>query len=164
MTAFRFKIEGDKRARDAMLYVAEQLHGREMVDAMTRATLVVERAAKKNAPVDTGRLRSSITHAVRTTGLINPTIQGIVGTNVKYAPYMEYGTGTFAGKSPYFPPPSALEGWARRHGMNAYLVALAIFENGGLEPRHYFKDALEETERQVSQILQTTVRTIIRNS
>lgn len=161
---FRVKFEGLLEAQRAMRRTAEALHGTEMVRAMERATIVVERAAKKNAPVDTGRLRSSITHAVRTTGLINPTVQGIVGTNVAYAPFIEEGTGKFTGRSPYFPPPEALEGWARRHGLNAYAVALAIFRNGGVEGRHYFHDALDETETQVTNILQTTVRTIIRNS
>jgi len=49
----------------------------------------IEREAKDRAPVDTGRLRASIT-----TDLIEK--RGIpmvkVGTNVEYAPYVEFGT------------------------------------------------------------------------
>jgi len=49
----------------------------------------IEREAKKNAPVDTGRLRASITTDVTMNqGL--PMVK--VGTNVEYAPYIEFGT------------------------------------------------------------------------
>jgi HK97 gp10 family phage protein len=59
--------------------------GREVL----RRTIRVETAAKRACPVDTGRLRSSITHevAVDVRGLA-----GRVGTNVEYAPYVEFGT------------------------------------------------------------------------
>lgn len=55
-----------------------------------RRSIRVESAAKRLAPVDTGRLRSSITHelATDTQGL-----HGRIGTNVEYAPYVEFGTG-----------------------------------------------------------------------
>jgi HK97 gp10 family phage protein len=52
---------------------------------LTRIALIVERAAKKRAPVKTGHLRRSITHRVERD-------RAIVGTNVKYAPYQELGT------------------------------------------------------------------------
>lgn len=39
--------------------------------------------------VDTGRLRSSITHRVEASG---PSVIGLVGTNVEYASYLEFGT------------------------------------------------------------------------
>lgn len=49
------------------------------------ATALCEKLAKENCPVDTGNLRASI--STRMTGT-----QGIVYTNVDYAPYVEYGT------------------------------------------------------------------------
>lgn len=59
--------------------------GREVL----RRTIRVETAAKRLCPVDTGRLRSSITHevAVDLDGLV-----ARIGTNVEYAPYVEFGT------------------------------------------------------------------------
>jgi HK97 gp10 family phage protein len=161
---FRIKIEGDKKLRDGMRKLAEDLHGAEAVRMMERATLVVERSAKKNAPVDTGRLRNSITHAVQTTSAFAPRLQGIIGTSVMYAPFIETGTGVFVGESPYFPPPSALAGWARRHGMNPYLVARAIFEKGGLEPNRYLGRALEDNEQKIMEILGTGVSNMIRKN
>lgn len=48
-----------------------------------------EREAKRHCPVKTGRLKSSITHEVSRRGGL---IVGAVGSNVKYAPYVEFGT------------------------------------------------------------------------
>lgn len=47
--------------------------------------LTAEGYAKKLCPVDTGRLRNSITHAVDGD-------TAYIGTNVEYAPYVEMGT------------------------------------------------------------------------
>ena len=64
--------------------------------AVYLATLKAEAEAKKICPVDTGRLRSSITHKVE--GLL-----GEVGTNVHYAPYVEFGTRKMKAQ-PYLKP------------------------------------------------------------
>lgn len=56
---------------------------------MGKATLVVERRAKKIVVVDTGRLRASIAPEVKRIG---GDVRGIVGSNVVYAPYVERGT------------------------------------------------------------------------
>jgi HK97 gp10 family phage protein len=49
----------------------------------------VERGAKRYCPVDTGRLRSSITSVV---GEVDGETSVVVGTNVEYAPHIEFGT------------------------------------------------------------------------
>lgn len=55
--------------------------------ALEEVGLVAEGYAKKACPVDTGRLRNSITHQVR------PSEKSVyIGTNVEYAPYVELGT------------------------------------------------------------------------
>ena len=46
---------------------------------------VAEGYAKEKCPVDTGRLRNSISNAVYDN-------DAYIGTNVEYAPYQEYGT------------------------------------------------------------------------
>ena len=58
---------------------------------LENACLVVERSAKSNAPVRTGNLRSSITHKVSTGSL-----EGVIGTAIDYAPYVEIGTGIYS--------------------------------------------------------------------
>lgn len=57
----------------------------------------IERDAKKSCPVDTGRLKGSIT-----TNIIS-TYSGEVGTNVEYAEYVEYGT-RYQKAQPFFEP------------------------------------------------------------
>jgi len=58
--------------------------------AVTSTCMSIEKDAKTKAPVDTGRLKSSITHKVDQTGAHS--ISGQVGTNVFYAIYQEFGT------------------------------------------------------------------------
>lgn len=63
-----------------------------VLDALQRAKkrgleaigLTAEGHAKKNTPVDTGRLRNSVSHATDDEATY-------VGTNVEYAPYVELG-------------------------------------------------------------------------
>lgn len=56
-----------------------------MENIVTETALRVDREAKKRCPVDTGNLRASISMDVKG-------IEAEVGTNVEYAPYIEYGT------------------------------------------------------------------------
>lgn len=57
-------------------------------EALKRAVNIIgglmERYAKQNCPVDTGNLRNSITHATEGIEAV------IVGTNVEYAPFVEF--------------------------------------------------------------------------
>ena len=55
--------------------------------ALEKCGLLAEGYAKKLGSVDTGNLRNSITHSVDADGRC-----AYVGTNVEYAPYVEYGT------------------------------------------------------------------------
>lgn len=76
--------------------------------AMMKAVLWVEADAKKLCPVDTGRLRASITHRVISAKTSwrkgsKDIIQGRVGTNVHYAPYQELGTDKMPAQ-PYLRP------------------------------------------------------------
>lgn len=80
---------------------------------IARACLRIEAGAKRNAEVDVGRLRSSITHRI-VEGKND--IEGRVGTNVFYAPYREKGT------RPHYVPAEALRVWIRRHGLEKKLL------------------------------------------
>ena len=58
-----------------------------LAKALEEVGLVAEGYAKMACPVDTGRLRNSITHQVR------PSEKSVyIGTNVEYATYVELGT------------------------------------------------------------------------
>ena len=72
---------------------------KEVLSALERAKkrgleaigLTAEGHAKKETPVDTGRLRNSISHATDDEA-------AYIGTNVEYAPYVELGARGRAGK------------------------------------------------------------------
>lgn len=57
---------------------------------LEKKAIKVVRNAKQNAPVDTGRLRSSITYNM--VELPGQLPKAVVGTSVQYAPFQEFGT------------------------------------------------------------------------
>lgn len=87
-------VDAIRSDEDVALEIAEDNTKRieEAIDgAVARALeeigLAAERFAKRETPVDTGRLRNSITHA------ISMDEQAVyVGTNVEYGPAVEFGT------------------------------------------------------------------------
>lgn len=79
--AANFEITEDMR-----MLVREELNAALAV-AFEKIGLAGERYAKKACPVDTGRLRNSISHIADV-----PAGEVYVGTNVEYAAYVEFGT------------------------------------------------------------------------
>ena len=107
---------------------------------LTRSAILLEGRAKQLTPVDTGRLRASITHKVEP-------FRAWVGTNVTYAPFVELGS------RPHWPPLAAMQPWARRHGFpagrqGAFLVARAIARRG-TRARRMFGRAVEQTRNKI---------------
>ena len=66
--------------------------------ALEAIGMQAEGYAKMKCPVDTGRLRNSITHTVDVTGR-----KAIIGSNVTYGKYVEYGTSRTKAQ-PYLQP------------------------------------------------------------
>lgn len=92
-------VKGLKETQKRIEQAARDLEGVPMLEAMRDATLVVNRDAKINAPVDSGRLRASLTPEIQQVqGVLGGTIQGIVGSNVTYAPFQELGTEFMEGR------------------------------------------------------------------
>lgn len=144
------EVRGLKEAQKKLEQVARDLHGAPMLNAMRDATLMVQRDAKKNAPVDTGRLRASITPEVRMDGEV---MVGVVGSNVAYAPFMELGT------RPHWVPPGVLDVWARRHGLSAFVVMRAIAVKG-TAPRRYLQSAYETNKPKIMARFEKAVKEI----
>lgn len=63
---------------------------------LQKAIMTVEGDAKKGCPVDTGRLRSSITSRIEES-------TGVIGTTVEYASYVEFGTDRMPARPFLFP-------------------------------------------------------------
>ncbi len=125
---------------------AEPVVRDELTKAMTRSALLVEGQARRVAPVDTGRLRGSITHEVRPFG---GGVRGTVGTTVVYAPPVEIGRRAGAA----MPPAGALLGWMGRHGIPAsaeFVVRRAIGRRG-IPARPFLRRALREMEGRIRQ-------------
>jgi HK97 gp10 family phage protein len=139
MSDITVEIQGLKETQAKMEQMVSDLQGPPLVNAMRDCTLLVLRDAKIMAPVDTGRLRASITPQVVSSGNV---VQGIVGSNVKYAPFVEKGT------RPHWPPFRALAGWARRHGMNEAQVWFAIGIKG-TKAHPYLQPAFEKNEQKI---------------
>jgi hypothetical protein len=79
---------------------------------------------------------------------------GVVGSNLVYAPYQETGT------RPFWPPLSALQVWARRHGTSAYVVARAIARRG-IKPKRFLQRAFDQSKSEVMRILERGVKGIV---
>lgn len=82
-------MAGELLNADSLKEKLNQLSEIDLNKALNNACLLVENEAKQRCPVGTGDLRNSITHEVEGN-------EGVVGTNVSYAPYVEYGTGIFS--------------------------------------------------------------------
>lgn len=86
----KFKMESDFSA------LIEEAAFSQIETALEKIGLMAERNAKIACPVDTGRLRNSISHT-------HDKNTAYVGTNVEYAPYVEMGT-TNTKAQPYLKP------------------------------------------------------------
>lgn len=89
---------------------------------LTDLGLLAQRVARQEAPRDTAGLQRSL-------GLEVKPLYATVSTALNYAPVMEFGRRPGA----RMPPPDALAGWARRHGLPAsalFVLARAIGRRG----------------------------------
>jgi len=146
MVSIAVEIRGLKETQRNMERIARDLRGEPYLNAMRRATLMVQRSAKLKAPVDTGRLRASITPEVRMQGNL---VTGVVGSNVKYAGYVELGT------KAHFVPAKYIGRWASRHGLDD----TGLFVSGRAQP--YLEPALKENEDRIVGILGAAVAQIV---
>lgn len=102
MSDIKAEIRGLRETQREMERIVKELHGSRILNAMRSATLIVQRAARINVPVDTGRLRASITPEVRPAGM---QVLGVVGTVVKYGAKVERaGPVRATGRRPYLKP------------------------------------------------------------
>lgn len=115
------QININLRAIENLQKALKQMPGlvkEELGKAVIELTLIVEAKAKELCPVDTGLLRSSITPVVASWA------EAYVGTNTKYAPYVEFGT-KHAPAQPYLEP-AFLEGQKQANKVFGRAVGRAI--------------------------------------
>ena len=139
--AFNVEIEN----ADKLLKKLGSLQNADFSDAITKGCLLVEKDAKLNCPVGTGTLRNSITHTVSGNS-------GTVGTNVEYAPYVEYGTGLFAAN-----------GDGRKDVPWMYRdVKGVVHITSGQHPQPFLKPAFDNNRQRVVELLGKRVEEILK--
>lgn len=106
---------------------------------LTDAALLVEADAKVNCPVDTGSLRSSITHNVYAD-------YAEVGTNYDYAPYVEFGTGLWAAAGDGRKTP-----WTYQDSKGEWHTTV------GQHPQPYLQPALTKNKSKILKLLSTCI-------
>ncbi|WP_334111256.1 HK97-gp10 family putative phage morphogenesis protein [Thermodesulfitimonas autotrophica] len=147
----KIEVEGGKELAKKFAEIG-QMATNAAEKALVRAGLLVERDAKKLCPVDTGRLRTSISHRLTGAGTKNPAVE--VGTNVEYAPYVEFGT------RPHYPPPRALRRWAQLHGMKPgaeFAIARKIAARG-TPAKPFLFPAFNANKDKVKQLVAEAIR------
>ena len=106
---------------------APEIVKREMLKGVDRLTFAGQAISQKEAPVDTGTYRRSITQRKAT--FAGGAATGSWGTNLPYARPIE--DGRSAGSA--MPPSGVLLGWMRRHGADAkaeFVIRRAIGRKG----------------------------------
>ena len=131
--------------------------------------------ARGFAPHDQGNLRRDLAFVVDS----DPQPEWAkVGTNNVAGRPMEFGTGLLSiapdsNHRRHFPPPTALQGWALRHGFTdgagasiwstaGGQVARIIGLRGGLEPRRFFERAMRSTAARLPSLVAQFIRNVER--
>lgn len=127
------RIEGIEALEVKLEGLADE---RKVQQGLTKACLIVERAAREKAPKDTGALKRSITHEVNGT-------TGTIFTPLEYAPYVEFGTGI-----------EAKGGGGRTDVPWSYQDDRGEWHTtSGQKPQAFMRPALQENREKVMQIL-----------
>lgn len=119
----KFQIEGGKELVKKFAEISQKATNA-AEQGLVRGGLLVERDAKKNCPVDTGRLRASISHRLIGAGTNSPVVE--VGTNVEYAKFVELGTSRMAAKPFLFPALTANSDRIKQEVANAIRKELGL--------------------------------------
>lgn len=126
--------------------------GMDLSQVLLQACLLVENDAKRKCPVgkgvESGILRNSITHEIE--GNV-----GYVGTNIQYAPYVEYGTGIYAKngdgrQTPWvYPVP---EGYSYTDPKTGKAETAYFVTTVGQHPQPFLNPALDENKAAIDEL------------
>lgn len=125
---------------DRLLSKFDNLENIDLEAPLTKACLLVENDAKRKCPVDTGQLRQSITHEIEGN-------TGVVGTNVEYAPYVEYGTGIHARDGNGRQTP-----WSYQRADGKWITTK------GQKPQAFLEPALLENENEIKRLFEKAIK------
>lgn len=147
----KMEIRGLQELQRKMEQVVADISGGELLEGMRDATLFLSRAVKQNMAVDwhdTGRSMSSVTPKVV---LTTREIEGVVGSNVTYVPYGEFGTGIYRDT----------EG-ARDLMAKTTLRVSGRLRKGGIRPRRMFRNAIRDNRDKIQRMIEGVVAKVVR--
>lgn len=128
-----FSLQGEKELQRAIKRAGDRVEDL-LASGLFREAEGIMAKSKPEVPVDQGVLRASgFVRKPKRAGVRTSVDLGYGGAAKSYALFVHEGTGPAAGRSPYFPPPEALKGWARRtlgDESLAFIVARAIGQRG----------------------------------
>lgn len=107
--------------------------------ALEKCGLLAEGYAQLKCPADTGNLRNSITHKTSKDEMV-------VGTNVEYAAYVEYGTGKYSEKGGRQTP------WVYKDSEGNWHYT------EGMKPRPYIKPSIADHLDKYKQVIQQELK------
>jgi phage gpG-like protein len=156
MSDIEMEVRGLEEVQRKAEQMIQDMRGGRMLNAMRRATLLVQGGARRNLKpwkgpgtggADTGRMRADITPQIitRTTEIL-----GVIGSKVLYAPFQELGT------RPHFVPAKYIGRWAERHGLGFR----GVFVSG--KALRFLQRAFEDNLKRIRALFETTVRDIVR--
>ncbi len=124
-----------------------------IVDRLTAVGEFVKGQAKLLCPVDTERLRESIDFQVD-----REELSVMIGTNVEYAAYVEFGTGEYAENGQgrtggwfYVTDKPVVAGWLKALGQTK--DGKYLYFTYGSKPQPYLRPALQENKDEIRRIL-----------
>ena len=141
-------LEGLKETQAYMERLVGDLKGPPALRAMSESTLKLERDVKMNMRRDwhrTGRSMSSVTPEIK---VRDRTLMGVVGSNVTYVPYGEFGTGIYSEPDATF-------------GGSFAIHKARTGRRGGIRPRRMFRKALEANRRFIENLWDRAVTMMV---
>ena len=150
MAGYTVRIVGLEALRRKL---APALWERAVANLLRDAATLAEREARGQAPKDTSALARGITSEAKPT-------TARVYTTLAYARVME------EGRKPggRMPPPDALRGWMRRHGMAnvaPFVLARAIARRG-IKGRFFMRAAFQKVQRSMPALIERAGADIVR--
>ena len=144
------RITGDKIVQAKLKELARK-SPIELKRALTESVLVVEKRAKFRVARQSSRLAALITHSVEK-GASGEGFVGKVGTNVKYAPFIEFGTGKFATKpggrkTPWVYYSNKLKRFVWTEGMASQPFLIPAFKESGRDIIKFIRAAFKRLEK-----------------
>lgn len=125
---------------DELMSKLDKLSKVKLDETLNKACIIVENKAKLACPVKNNQLRASITHEVEETS-------GVIGTNLAYAPFVEFGTGIYSDKGGGRSTP-----WCYQDAEGHWYTTV------GMRPQPFLEPALQSSIQDILQLFNKAIK------